>query len=88
MTSAQAAAIEAERTPEAVEIETIGTALTIWFSQHKGCKSEIAQFKAAERWLDTIAGDDDDASAYLKLTLYRDWYRALHGHDWTNEGKE
>lgn len=72
------------RSEAAIKIETINSALTIWFDQHPACKSEIREYKTAQKWLETICGNDSDAAEHLKLTLALDWYRALFGHDWSN----
>ena len=82
MTSAQAAAIEADRTPDAILLETINHHLTIWFCSHRGCQDEIREYKVAQQYLETVAGDDEQAAAHLLITLAKDYFRALYGHDW------
>lgn len=76
--------LEANRSPDAILLETINHALTMWFCAHVGCQDEIAEYKTAQKYLEAVAGNDEYADTYLKLTLARDWYRALYGHEWDN----
>src|SRR5512140_3774898 len=64
MTAAQYATLEANRTDDAVELETVNHELTLWFMAHPGCRDEIDEYKQAQDELDIIAGLDDELAAH------------------------
>ena len=76
------AALEATRTPEAVEIETINHYLTLYYCANPKLQDEVREYEAAQRKLEIMAGDDDLAATYLLLTLAKDTYRMVFGHGW------
>jgi hypothetical protein len=77
-----AAFLEMTRSASAIELETVNHYLTLWFCQHSECQDEVSEYKAAQRYLDAVAGSDDDAATYLQLTLAKDYFRSLYGREW------
>jgi len=75
-------ALEANRTPEAVELETVCHYLTLWFIVHPDCSDEIDEFNKSQNAMRTLAGGDDATETYLLLTDAKQWYQSLYAHSW------
>jgi hypothetical protein len=77
-----AAFLEATRSQSAIELESVNHYLTLWFCAHKECADEVREYKTAQRYLEAVAGSDDDVATHLLLTLAKDTYRMCYGHRW------
>ena len=75
--------LDSTRSAGSIELESVNHYLTLWFTDHPECHHEVREFKVAVRYIETISGDDLELDTYLKLTLSKDWYKSLYGHDWS-----
>ena len=79
-------ALEANRTPEAVELETVTHYVTLWFMAHPDCSDEIDQYQKSQDAMRKLAGETDcehdDTETYLLLTDAKQWYVSLYAHRW------
>lgn len=75
-------ALEADRSADAIELESVNHYLTLFYCSHPQLQNEIREYKTAQSYLETIAGDNDADATHLLLTLAKDQYRLVFGHSW------
>ena len=74
--------IEADRSDDAVLLETINTYLTLFYMTHKSLAHEISEYNTAIDYIRTICAGDEQAETALLVTLAKDFYRSSFGHKW------